>query len=85
MDSRGRIKLPPELFQASHPNNPDPLERYAALMLLWTYSPTDVGCRDLLVPGGKNSLTTPTVTEWKIVIEHKCKWEQRIVDLNANG
>ena len=77
------IHLPADLFSAAHPGNPDPLQRYAALQVLWAMNPMDVGCRDLLVPGGKNSLPVPAEADWPLVLEHRQRLEQQIKEINA--
>ena len=71
------VQLPSDLLEATTDLS-DPLRRYAALMVCWGMNPLDVTCRDLLTPGGKNSLPTPTEAEWETVIEHKVRWEALI-------
>ena len=71
------VKLPSDLLEATTDLS-DPLRRYAALMVCWGMNPLDVTCRDLLTPGGKNSLPTPTEAEWEIVLEHKVRFEAGI-------
>lgn len=75
------ISLPADLFTAAHPGNSDPLERYAALQVLWRLNPMDIACRDLLVPGGKNSLPVPAETDWPTVLEHRRRFEQQITEI----
>jgi hypothetical protein len=69
------ISLPKGLLEAASFNNPDPLARYAALAALWRINPADVGCADLLTPGGKNSIAKPaTVAEWDQMFALRDQW-----------
>ena len=73
------VTLPAGLLEASHYSNPDPLARFAALAALWALNPMDVSCRDLLVPGGKNSLPGPqTETEWQQMFSLRDQWLQSV-------
>lgn len=71
------IHLPPDLMAATLNLN-DPLKRYAALMVCWGLNASDVTCRDLLTPGGKNALPVPQGSDWDTVLEHKHRWEDAI-------
>lgn len=72
------FSLPSDLLKATLPGNPDPLNRYAALQVVWAMNPLDVACRDLLVPGGKNSLPVPSEADWPTVLAHRQRWEEQI-------
>lgn len=71
------IHLPPDLLAATRDTS-DPLKRYAALQTCWAMNPLDVACRDLLVPGGKNSLPVPSEADWPTVLAHRERWEEQI-------
>ena len=40
-------------------------------MVCWRLNPMDVTCRDLLTPGGKNSLPVPDGEDSETVVAHK--------------
>ena len=72
-----KLNLPPDLFAATRDAS-NPLRRYAALQVCWSINPLDIACRDLLVPGGKNSLPTPQGADWDTVLEHRKAFENSI-------
>ena len=78
------VSLPADLMSATQDTS-DPLRRYAALMVCWSLHPMDVACRDLLVPGGKNSLPVPSENDWDIVLDHKERFENAITPVSLNA
>ena len=73
------IQLPPDLIDALRHDNPDQLQRYAALAVFWRINPLDVTCRDLLTPGGKNALPQPeTEAEWDQMYAMRSQWLEQI-------
>lgn len=71
------FSLPPDLLEATLDLS-DPLKRHAALVVCWGLNASDVTCRDLLTPGGKNALPVPQGSDWDVVLEHKHRWEEQI-------
>ena len=71
--------LPPDLIDAVRHDNPDPLQRFAALAVMWRLNPQDVTCRDLLTPGGRNSLPHPaTEAEWDQMYATRDRWIEQL-------
>jgi hypothetical protein len=71
--------LPPDLIDAVRHDNPDPLQRFAALAVMWRINPLDVTCRDLLMPGGRNALPQPeTDAEWAAMYALRDQWLEQI-------
>jgi hypothetical protein len=80
------ISLPEGLLEAASFHNPDPLSRFAALAAIWRINPADVGCADLLTPGGKNTIAKPaTVAEWDQMFALRDQWlDQMNIPTNNN-
>ena len=73
------IQLPPDLIDAVRHDNPDPLQRYAALAVFWRINPADVTCADLLTPGGKNALPQPAnEAEWEQMYALRDQWIEQL-------
>ena len=73
------IQLPPDLIDAVRHDNPDPLQRFAALAVMWRLNPLDVTCRDLLMPGGRNAITQPANEgEWAAMYALRDQWLEQL-------